>query len=78
MTDRSGSSEADDETVESTDDAAAVARTALSAEGQESVQIEEVHRTTGTWVVHADTDAGSFRVHVDAANGSTRVVRKEQ
>lgn len=47
---------------------------ALAAEGFENAAaIEKPHRTIGTWVVQATTDAGVVNVHISTADGSTSI-----
>jgi len=52
------------------------AREALAEAGHEAIRFpEEPYRTTTAWVVPATTAEGTFNVHVDAADGTTRLAR---
>lgn len=55
------------------------AREALRSAGHEDVEIpEDPHRTTTAWVVPATTAEGTFNVHIDAAQGTTRIARLDR
>jgi len=52
------------------------AREALAAAGHDDVDLpEDPYRTTTSWVVPATTDDGTYNVHIDAVDGSTRLAR---
>jgi nucleotide-binding universal stress UspA family protein len=60
--------------VEDAETAVEVAREALEREGHEAVRLEDPHRGANTWVVRAETDGGTFNVHV-GTDGATHVAR---
>lgn len=70
---------ADSEGVANGPAAERAAREALSAADYESIEIpEDPYRTTTAWVVPATTESGTFNVHVDAADGTTRIARLDR
>ncbi|MFC6717496.1 universal stress protein [Natrialbaceae archaeon GCM10025810] len=68
-----------EEDVELTDpeEAERIARRALEDDDYDDVTVlEEPHRTSGSWIVPAETDEGLVHVHVDAVTGETRIARR--
>lgn len=69
--------------IEDVDEAERIAREALAAE-EESLEADEIavlerpHRTSASWIVPLETDAGTVRVHVDALSGDARVARRNE
>jgi nucleotide-binding universal stress UspA family protein len=52
------------------------ARRALEGAGHEEIRFpDDPYRTSSAWVVPARTATGTFNVHVDAGEGSTRLAR---
>ncbi|WP_440769176.1 universal stress protein [Natronorubrum sp. DTA28] len=72
----------DDIRIEDADEADRIAREALAAEtsdvdAEAITSLEEPHRTSASWIVPLETDAGTAHVHVDALTGEARVARRE-
>lgn len=62
--------------VRSSEAATQRAREALEGADHASIEFpEDPHRTTTAWVVPATTASGTYNVHVDATDGSTRLAR---
>jgi nucleotide-binding universal stress UspA family protein len=60
--------------VDDAETATELAREALEREGHDDVTVEEPHRGASTWVVRAETEAGTFNVHV-GSDGDVHVAR---
>ncbi|WP_436343390.1 universal stress protein [Natronorubrum sp. FCH18a] len=72
----------DDIRIEDADEAERIARETLAAESssveaEEITTLEDPHRTSASWIVPFETDAGTVHVHVDALTGEARVARRE-
>ncbi|SDK23695.1 universal stress protein [Natronorubrum texcoconense] len=72
----------DDIRIEDADEADRIAREALAAEtpgvdAEAITSLEEPHRTSASWIVPLEIDAGTAHVHVDALTGEARVARRE-
>lgn len=66
-------------TVESAEQATAVAGDALAAEGYDDVSVtEQPYRAANTWIIRASADGETFNVHVDPVTGETSVARIRQ
>lgn len=65
----------DDElSITTSEEANSIAREALADRGYDSIAIrEEPYRTSASWIVVAESDAGTHHVHVDAVRGDARV-----
>ncbi|WP_049926084.1 universal stress protein [Halopiger goleimassiliensis] len=62
--------------IEDPDEAERIARREAERDGYEAVTIlEEPHRTSASWIVRLETDAGDLHVHVDAVSGEARIGR---
>lgn len=73
----------DDIRIEDADEAERIARASLAAEeasveADEITVLEDPHRTSASWIVPLETDAGTVHVHVDALSGDARIARREQ
>ncbi|WP_408959102.1 universal stress protein [Natrinema sp. 74] len=62
--------------IEDADEAARIARKTAEQEGYGDVSIlEDPHRTSASWIVPLETDAGPVHVHVDAVTSEGRVAK---
>lgn len=62
--------------IEDTDEAARIARKTAEQEGYDDVTVlEDPHRTSASWIVPLETDAGPVHVHVDAITSEARIGR---
>jgi nucleotide-binding universal stress UspA family protein len=60
--------------IEDSDEAARIARETAAEEGYDDVTVrEDPHRTSASWIVPLETDAGTVHVHVDAVTSEARV-----
>lgn len=60
--------------IEDADEAAQIARKAAEQEGYEQIGVrEDPHRTSASWIVPLETNAGPVYVHVDAVTSETRI-----
>ncbi|QLK25344.1 universal stress protein [Natrinema zhouii] len=60
--------------IEDADEAARIARKTAEQEGYDGVNVlEDPHRTSASWIVPLETDAGPVHVHVDAVTSEARV-----
>lgn len=66
----------DEPSVGSAEDAEAVALAELRDRGVGDATVtDEPYRTTGSWIVPAESDGETVHVHIDAVSGSVRVAR---
>ncbi|MGQ3412447.1 universal stress protein [Natrinema versiforme] len=62
--------------IEDADEAARIARKTAEQEGYDEVTVlEDPHRTSASWIVPLETDAGPVHVHVDAITSEARIAR---
>ncbi|QLG50500.1 universal stress protein [Natrinema halophilum] len=67
----------DEVRIEDTDEAARIARITAEQDGYDDITVlEEPHRTSASWIVPLDTDAGPVHVHVDAVTGEARIANR--
>ncbi|MFC6766407.1 universal stress protein [Natrinema soli] len=60
--------------IEDADEAARIARKTAEQEGYDGVSVsEDPHRTSASWIVPLETEAGPVHVHVDAVTSESRV-----
>lgn len=65
-----------DSIVATSDEAVTFATEALESEGHDNVELAETpHRTSGSWIVPLRAPDGTFHVHVDTEDGTTRIAR---
>lgn len=72
----------DEVRIDDADEAERIARKALTAadrgiDADDVTRLERPHRTSASWIVPFETDAGTVHVHVDAVSGETRVAVRE-
>jgi nucleotide-binding universal stress UspA family protein len=64
----------DDIRIDDPDEAARIARKTAQQDGYDGVTVlDDPHRTSASWIVPLETDAGPLHVHVDAVTGEGRV-----
>ncbi|ELY69693.1 universal stress protein [Natrinema versiforme] len=62
--------------IEDADEAARIARKTAEREGYDEVTVlEDPHRTSASWIVPLETDAGPVHIHVDAVTSEARIAR---
>ncbi|MFD1564785.1 universal stress protein [Haloarchaeobius amylolyticus] len=60
--------------IEDADEAARIARKAAGADGYNDISVsDDPYRTSASWIVPLETDAGSLHVHVDAVTSEARI-----
>ncbi|MDS0474191.1 universal stress protein [Natrinema sp. 1APR25-10V2] len=65
--------------IEDADEAARIARQTAEQEGYDDVSVlEDPHRTSASWIVPLETDAGRVHVHVDAVTSEGRVAKRKE
>ncbi len=66
----------DEVEIATDEEAVDLAREALAERGHEDASVSaDPHRTSGSWIVPAETGDGTVHVHVDAATGDARLAR---
>ncbi|MFB1064029.1 universal stress protein [Natrinema sp. H-ect4] len=62
--------------IEDADEAAEIARKTADQEGYDGIRVsDDPHRTSASWIVPLETDAGPVHVHVDAVTSEARVAK---
>ncbi len=66
----------DDIRIDDAEEAEEIARKTAANEGYDDLALaDQPHRTSASWIVPLETDAGPVHVHVDAVSGEARVAK---